>query len=355
MTLAAWLHSLDPFVFRFSGDLGIRWYGLSYAAGFLIAWVLLRWMCRRGMTLIPEDRAGDVIIIGALGGVIGGRLGYVLFYQPALLWQFSPTFPWWGVLDLMHGGMASHGGFIGAMLAAWRVSRGFKDADGVVRGKAPLLHVMDTMALVTPTGLLLGRIANFINGELLGAIVAQPGSPSPWWSVKFPQELLLPDAQRPMLSQDQFHQLDALLRDASAGDAADRAGALIERIQHGAPDLAQRLEPLLSARYPSQLFQAMAEGVVLGAILWIIARKPRVPGVIAASFLIVYAVLRILTETVRLPDSQFAVGRPLGLSRGQWFSVGMAAVGLLILWRVISRGGQKLGGWSRAAAAQETR
>jgi len=348
MTLAAWLHTLDPFVFRFSGEFGIRWYGLSYALGFVVAYFLLRWMCRRGMTLIPEDRAGDVIIIGALGGVIGGRLGYVLFYQPSLLWQFSPSVPWWGVLDLMHGGMASHGGFVGAMLAAWRVSRGFKDGNGQVQGRAPVLHVMDTMALLTPTGLFLGRIANFINGELLGKIVALPGGPSPWWTVKFPQELL--GDQAPALSPDQQAQLQALIHDAAPAGGPDALRTLLQRIEHGAPDLAQRIEPLISARWPSQLLQAFAEGIVLGAAIWVIARRPRLPGVITAWFLIVYGILRVVTEIWRLPDAQFAVGRPLGLSRGQWFSTAMVAVGLLLLWRIVSVGGQRLGGWSRCSA-----
>jgi phosphatidylglycerol:prolipoprotein diacylglycerol transferase len=345
MTLAAWLHDLDPFVFRISGEFGIRWYGLSYAAGFVIAYYLLRWMCRRGMTVIPEDRAGDVIIIGALAGVIGGRLGYVLAYQPSLLWDVRPSFPWWGLLDLMHGGMASHGGFIGAAVAAWRVSRGFKETGGAVVGRAPMLHVMDVMALITPTGLLLGRIANFINGELLGAIVAAPGARAPWWSVKFPQELL--DDRRPVLTPEQEASLAGLVRDFAPGDGMGGLHRLVEGVQRGAPGLAERLEPLISARFPSQLFQALAEGLVLGAAIWMVARRPRLPGVITACFLMFYGVLRIVTEVWRLPDAQFAVGRPLGLSRGQWFSLAMVALGAALLWRVASAGGQKMGGWGR--------
>src|SRR3954467_9215133 len=167
-TLAAWVHDLSPFVLKFSDDFGIRWYGLSYAASFLIAWLLLRWLASRGATSIPRERAGDVILMGVAGVVIGGRLGYVFFYQPALLWTFSHTPPWWGVLAINQGGMASHGGMIGVITAAWLVSRGFKTPDGQRVGRTSMLAVLDTFALLTPSGLLLGRLANFVNGELLG-------------------------------------------------------------------------------------------------------------------------------------------------------------------------------------------
>lgn len=350
MTLAAWLHDLDPFLFRISGDFGIRWYGLSYALGFFLAYLLLRWMSRRGMTLIPVHRVGDVVIAGALGGVIGGRLGYVIAYQPSLFGQFTPSFPWWGVLDLMHGGMASHGGFIGAVIAAWHISRRYGPAER--GGRMPMLHVTDTMALVTPTGLMLGRLANFVNGELLGRIVAAPGQDSPWWSVKFPQELL--GESPPVLSPAQAAELDRLIGQAAL--PGDGPGApiqrLIEQVQHGAPGVAERLEPLLAARVPSQLVQAAAEGIVLGAVLWWVARRPRTTGVVSAWFLIAYGVLRIVTEIWRLPDAQFAVGRPMGLSRGQWFSAGMVAVGAGLLWLSVRKGGERLGGWARPAAAK---
>jgi phosphatidylglycerol---prolipoprotein diacylglyceryl transferase len=351
MTLAAWLHTLDPFLFRVSGGFGIRWYGLSYAAGFLIAWVLLKRLARRGLVLIPPERIGDAIIVMALGAVIGGRLGYVLFYRPELLWTFEPRLPWWGVLDVASGGMASHGGMIGVIVGAWRVSRGWKDSSGTVRGRTSMLHVLDASALVAPFGLFLGRIANFINGELLGAVVAEPGRPSPWWSVKFPQEVLTEHA--PPLSPEQADRLQALVdRVALPTDTFfdQKYERLLAQIQQGAPDLARDLEPLLAARYPSQLFQAAAEGIVLGAVLWWVWRRPRLPGVVGCWFMITYGVLRIITELWRLPDGHLSAPRLAGLSRGQWLSVAMVGVGLLFLWWIVRRGGQKVGGWGGGSA-----
>ncbi len=345
MTLA-WLHDLGPIAFHL-GPLAIRWYGLSYAAGFVIAWLVLRWLARRGAGLIPEARVGDAILCAVVGVVVGGRLGYVLFYQPDLLWSVSGDFPWWGVLRVHEGGMASHGGMAGVIVAAWVISRGWSDGRGGRMGRAPLLHVLDLMCLVAPFGLFLGRIANFINGELLGRIVARPGAAAPWWAVRYPQELIegyacerTPDQER-LLGQlaEPFRPM--------GGDRIDAFRALITRVQAGDRELARRLEPLISARHPSQLYQAVAEGVVVGLVVWILARRPRRPGVVGCAFLISYGVLRVATEFWRLPDAHLAHQRPLGLSRGQWLSVLMVAVGLGVLGWIGRSGAGRIGGWGR--------
>ena len=108
---------------------------------------------------------------------------------------------------------------------------------------------------------------------------------------------------------------------------------------------ADQLRPLVSARYPSQLLQALAEGIIVGLVLWIIWARPRKPGVIIATFFVLYGMLRILTEFIRLPDAQLAVQRILGLSRGQWLSIAMIVVGTWLLWYVAHRPAQRLGGW----------
>jgi phosphatidylglycerol:prolipoprotein diacylglycerol transferase len=179
LTLAAWLHTLSPFLVRFTDEFGIRWYGLSYLLGFLAGWAWLRYLARRGLTPLSEQRVGDAMVALVLGVVLGGRLGYCLFYQPSLLTELSGDFPFWGVLRLTQGGMSSHGGMLGVAVAAWWISRGVRDAQGQVRFRAPLLHVFDLVALAATPGLLFGRLANFINGELLGKIVANPESPPP--------------------------------------------------------------------------------------------------------------------------------------------------------------------------------
>lgn len=342
MMLGAWLHDLDPFVFRFTDGFGVRWYGLSYVAGFIAAWVVLRALAKRGLILVRPERIGDLILWIIVGTLVGGRLGYVLFYNPPLLWDFRSSVPWWGVLAIHEGGMSSHGGMIGVILACIFFARA---------EKAPRLHVMDCIALVAPIGIFFGRIANFINGELLGRVVAGPGEPAPWWAVKYPQELL-EERLAPRLSPEQETQFAQLIADVAGAGHMDRSGVqrVLEALQHGDAEVARRLAPLVSARHASQIYQAFAEGLLLFAVLWIMWARPRKPGTITATFLIVYGVGRIATEMVRLPDAHLAVARIAGLSRGQWLSVVMIVSGAGIAWWVARRSnGAKVGGRRRRA------
>lgn len=347
MTLAAYLHDLSPFALRLTSTFGIRWYSLAYITGFIIAYLLMTRLARRGLILIPAHRVPDAMFWIIFGTLVGGRLGYVLVYQPELLWTILDHAPWWGLIAINEGGMASHGGMVGLTLAAWRISRGWtNDATGQVEGRCPMLHVMDVLALMSPFGVFFGRIANFINGELLGAIVSPPGTPGPWWTVQFPSELVT--ARAPALTSQQQTALADLVETAAPGRPVE---AGLRRLVEHAHDYAQQLRPLLSSRHPSQLYQALAEGLVLGAFIWIAWLKPRKAGVIAALFLIAYGILRVITEIWRLPDAQFAVGRPMGLSRGQWLSVGMTLVGVWLLVFALRRSGPQIGGWARRTRA----
>lgn len=343
MTLAAYLHDLSPFLVRLTPSFGVRWYGLSYVVGFVIAYLLMVRLARRGLIQIPAHRVLDALFWIVVGTLVGGRLGYAVVYDPAMFVSLVDHPPWWSLLALNDGGMASHGGMVGLVLAAWRISRGWRNEQtGQVEGRTSLLHVMDVLALVSPFGLFLGRVANFINGELLGAIVSPPGKPGPWWSVQFPQELL--SSRAPELSPEQQRALAELAERAAPGRPMDVG--LVNLVEN-ARVYAEQLRPLVSSRHPSQLYQALAEGVVLGLVLWIAWMKPRKAGVIAGLFLAVYGVLRVITEIWRLPDAQFAVGRPWGLSRGQWLSVGMTAIGVWVLFAAWRRAGPAIGGWWR--------
>ncbi len=354
MTLA-WFHNLSPFALRIGPDFGIRWYGLAYLAGFVVAFFALRAMSKRGLSLIPVDRVGDALLWLIGGTLVGGRLGYAAFYDPSLFITWLDHAPWWGVLAINEGGMASHGAMIGMTLACWRVSRGFKDEQGRIIGRVPWLHVLDVFTLVAPAGVFFGRIANFVNGELLGKFAAPTGEPAPWWSVQFPQELELakidPDtgiiSTGPHLQQtpEQWAQVLALAKRVG-GEGGTRFG--LRRLAHEGWNYIPELKPLISARYPSQLMQAAAEGIIVGLVLWIIWARPRKPGAIIATFLVLYGILRILTEFVRLPDAQLTVQRILGLSRGQWLSIAMIAVGFWLLRFIHTRPAQPLGGWQSA-------
>jgi phosphatidylglycerol---prolipoprotein diacylglyceryl transferase len=356
-TLAeAWLHDLSPFALRFSEGFGLRWYGLAYMLGFVTGYLQLRWLASRGLIAIPPHRCLDAVLAVVVGVVVGGRLGYVFFYEPALLWSFPAGVPWWGVLAIQGGGMSSHGGMVGVVLAAWRISRGWRTPDGGVEGRSSMLHIGDAMALVAPAGLFFGRLANFINGELLGRVAARPGEPAPWWSVKFPQEALTTHESFRTPAQDAaLHALVAREARPEQETWDQVYQSILQRIQAGGEEgarLAAELAPLLSARWPSQLVQALAEGVVLGLALWAVWARPRRSGVVGCWFLILYGLLRIATEFVRLPDAGLSVDRVLGLSRGQWLSVAMVLIGGMVLARICRGGGAAVGGWMGSGSAR---
>jgi phosphatidylglycerol:prolipoprotein diacylglycerol transferase len=348
-TLADWLHTLDPVIVRVFGDFKIRWYGVAYIAGFVLGALLLRRLARRGLSLLPADRVMDAMTALIVGVVAGGRLGYILFYQPSLLLLFEKNFPFWGVLMINRGGMSSHGGMIGVAVAAFVIARGLMSSHERRHGSFLFGHVCDLLALVAPVGLCLGRLANFVNGELLGRVVAPPGSPAPWWAVRYPQEL--GSAHEPPHTPEQARALDALLRQFGSADSGRETaierllGAVHDRSWAGRGELLSTLKPLLSARAPSQLVQALAEGPILLAVLWMIWRSPRRPGVVACWFLITYAALRMGTEFVRLPDAHLATPRFLHLTRGQWLSVLMIAIGVGVLGVISRLGRDRIGGW----------
>jgi phosphatidylglycerol:prolipoprotein diacylglycerol transferase len=334
LTLAAWLHDLSPFLVRWSQNGGLRWYGLSYALGFVIAWVVLRELVRRGRTHVSQTFIGDALMYMVVGVVVGGRLGYVLLYEPSILTQVSRSFPFWGVLRMTDGGMAFHGGFAGVVVASLLLTARMKREHAALAKESfgtRFRHLTDLLAPSCTIGLGLGRVANFINGELLGKIVAQPGSPAPWWSVRFPQELY--EHRDMVYSPEQRSLLDrTLLRFGGEEQSLSR---VFETLHHATgttkTELARDLAQVISARHPSQLYQACFEGIVLTAItFWAISRKAT-PGFVGAWYLIGYGVLRVVAEFFRLPDTHFAVARPFGLSRGQWFSAAMVVAGVLML------------------------
>lgn len=351
-TLAAYFHTLDPIVVQL-GPLAIRWYGLSYVAGFVMAYFTLRWLARRGAILIPEHRISDALLILILGVLIGGRVGYAAFgYDPSLLWTFRSSFPFWDLLAIQRGGMSSHGGIVGVILASVYISRGFRNPDGTIEGRCSWRHVVDMIALCAPLGFFFGRIANFINGELLGKIITMPGEAgAPWYAVKFPQELLgwetptLHDKHTPDLTVLQQEQLFRLVSEQAKPD--ERWGPALEHVVSKAGQYQAQLEPLVSARHPSQLYAALLEGLAVGLVVWFIARLPRKAGVVGAWWLVAYGIARIIGEIWRLPDAQFEIGRPLGLSRGQWLSVAMVVAGGAVLVWLRRKSEQTVGGWLR--------
>jgi len=243
------------------GPVSVRWYGLMYLAAFVLFVVLGRLHARRRPELGWDAQAiDDMLFYGVLGVIIGGRLGEVLFYQPAYYFSHPLEIP-----AVWKGGMSFHGGFLGVLVAMALYGR---------KTGRSFWQVTDFIAPLVPTGLAFGRIGNFINGELWGR-PADPGLP---WAMVFPQVDLL-------------------------------------------------------ARHPSQLYQALGEGLLLFLILWWYAGQPRPLRAVSAVFLIGYGALRFAAEFFRTPDPGIFSGLGLGLSTAQWLCVPMVAVGLAVLAR----------------------
>lgn len=249
------------------GPIAIRWYALAYIASLLFAW----WYCRRlaaarppGKEIISARNIDDILFWATLGVVLGGRLGYVLFYKPGYFINHPAEIP-----QLWQGGMSFHGGLLGVILAIVLFCRA---------RKLNLLSVGDLAACATPVGLLLGRLANFINGELWGR------TSDVSWAMVFPTGGPLP-------------------------------------------------------RHPSQLYEAFLEGLVLFLVIWVVRRRTNAldrPGELAGWFCAGYGVARFIVEFFRQPDAH--LGFILGpFSMGQLLSLPLILFGLYLIRRARKR------------------
>jgi len=284
---------INPNAFVIPGiDLPIRWYALAYIAGLLAGWRIIAALMKRprlwgDAVPMPAERVEDLLTAVIIGVVLGGRLGFVLFYEPAI-YLANPL----DIFKVWQGGMSFHGGFLGTVVAGLWFCR---------RHGYPSLRVADAFALVAPIGLFLGRLANFIKPELWGRPTDVP------WGVIFPV------------------------------DAAQVCNGIAGQVDG------------LCARHPSQLYEAGLEGLLLGAILWLILSLGglRRPGLLLGVFLAGYGLSRAFVELFRQPDAQFAgPGNPLGyalqfgdwgLTMGQILSLPMILVGLWFLGRALMR------------------
>ena len=266
MPFAYWVNNLSPFLVQFGENFGIRYYGVAYMLGFACAWALLHLYHRAGRSSLAANSIADLMTWIILGVLLGGRLGYFLLYQFDSLVR-DPLV----LLRVWEGGMASHGGFVGVMGALWWWTW---------KHDVPLFQISDLVVTTAPVGLLFGRLANFINGELWGKITDVP------WAVIFPHS-------------------------ATPGMPLH----------------------LVLPRHPSQLYAAALEGALLLAYMqWRFWRSEvvrRQPGRLSGEFLIGYALVRILGEVFREPDASLL----FGTSRGTFYSIFLIGAGIVLIVR----------------------
>lgn len=297
---------VDPVAIDLPGPLDVRWYGLGYLLGFGAGYLILRALARRGFLRIDPDAASDLIFALVIGVLLGGRLGYILFYEFADYARHPAQ-----ILRIWEGGLAFHGGLIGVVIAAVWFAR---------RHRTSWRNVADSLALAAGPGIFAVRVANFINGELYGRVAS---STVPW-AMRFPTD---PVAQR-------------LLGTARAGGMRARE-LMIDRAYHDGTW--ERVKAQVPLRHPSQLYEALGEGVLTAAVVWALYAWNRRRGVrwgdgtYGGVVLLTYGLVRTFLELFRQPDAQFtgqgdALGTVLGpLTMGQVLSLGMVLAGLVVL------------------------
>lgn len=257
---------IDPVAFAL-GPAQVHWYGLTYVAGLAFAWWLGSRRAARPDVAVSREQVDDLIFFSALGVVLGGRIGYTLFYGGERLLED----PAW-LLRVWEGGMSFHGGLIGVIVAIWWFSRS---------RNLPVGGVLDLAALLTPVGLALGRLGNFIGQELWGRPTDMP------WGMLFPAD------------------------------------------------------PLQLPRHPSQLYQFALEGLLLFFILLWFSRKPRPRWAVAGLFCLGYGVLRFAAEFFREPDAHIGFQAFGWLTRGQLLCLPMMALGAWLLYYAYQHASRK--------------
>ena len=251
------LPEIDPVAFRI-GVFPVRWYGLTYLAGFVAFWWMGRVRAARSGGVWRGAEIEDLLFYGAIGVILGGRLGYVLFYDL----NHTLSNPW-NLFKIWEGGMSFHGGLLGVLIAMWVYAR--------VSGRT-FFQVTDFVAPLIPPGLGFGRLGNFMNGELWGKTSELP------WAMVFPGGGPLP-------------------------------------------------------RHPSQLYQALLEGLALFVVLWLFARRPRPTMAVSGLFLLGYGGFRFAVEFVRVPDQQLNYLAFDWVTMGQVLSLPMILFGVgLLVW-----------------------
>ncbi len=252
---------IDPVALRI-GSVELHWYGFMYMLAFMTGWLLGRYRVTRTNSGWTKEDIDDLLTLSMLGVIVGGRLGFVLFYDlPTYIADPMEIFRVW------HGGMSFHGGLLGVLVAFWWYAH---------RTQRTFFQVSDFVAPLVAPGLFFGRIGNFINGELWGNVSAVP------WAMVFPHAGSLP-------------------------------------------------------RHPSQLYEAILEGLVLFTMVWVFSAKKRRVGAVSGLFALGYGVFRFGVEFVRTPDAQLGYLAFGWMTMGQLLCIPLIVLGIYLLFNPFNK------------------
>lgn len=278
------LPDIDPVLLHL-GPVAIHWYAIAYIAGIVCGWLYVSRLLRRDDLWAPRTppiataQLDDLILWIMLGIILGGRIGYIIAYDTSIIWEHPLQ-----MFQIWQGGMSFHGGLLGVMTASLIYCRAKK------LDVASILNLGDALAAAAPIGLFFGRLANFVNGELWGRPTTLP------WGMDFCNKYIL----------QQYNGVCP----------ADPEGI-----------------PVL--RHPSQLYEALGEGVILFTLMWLLIHrfgKLKQPGLIMGVFIAGYGVVRILLENVRNPDAQMPDFLRHWITMGMILSIPMVLVGGFLIW-----------------------
>ncbi len=316
--LGYYVHDLSPFLLRINGDFGVRWYGLMYVFGFICAFFLLRWFVRLRCCELKESQIADFITIVAIFGVmVGGRLGYMLIYSRDEFFRDPLMF-----FRFLSGGMASHGAIFGITLVVFFFAR---------YQKISWLGLGDNLVITGPLGVFFGRIGNFINGELYGRRTEHP------WAMKFPSEIYDIESEKlltlvektKVIAPELSVNINNLLNMSQGIPKFPIAEMIIETARKNEEFQTVLAETLLNPRHPSQIYQALIEGLLVFGVLLAVRLKWKnaYHGLISGLFFIFYAIARIVVENFREPDSSLI----MGITKGQFYSCIMLVIGVIFI------------------------
>jgi phosphatidylglycerol---prolipoprotein diacylglyceryl transferase len=252
---------IDPVAIAL-GPVKVHWYGIMYLIGFASTWALGVYRAKKGYYSLLPNQVSDAIFYAAMGVILGGRIGYMLFYNLGTFLDSPLT-----IFKIWDGGMSFHGGLIGVIIATWIYA---------YKIKSNLFDILDFFSPMVPIGLGFGRIGNFINDELWGRVTNSS------FSMIFPTGGPLP-------------------------------------------------------RYPSQLIEALLEGLALFLILWLLSLKPRQRYILSGNFALFYGIFRFISEFFRQPDPQMGYVLFGWMTQGQLLSIPLIIIGALMLLYVFLR------------------